>query len=61
MKKNAGRPLIVRGARENNLQNLDVEIHGKDWLLSPVSADQASPHWLIKLFAGRDSGALSRA
>ncbi|MGB1070809.1 MAG: excinuclease ABC subunit UvrA [Planctomycetota bacterium] len=26
MKKNAGRPLIVRGARENNLQNLDVEI-----------------------------------
>ena len=26
MKNNAGRPLIVRGARENNLQNLDVEI-----------------------------------
>ena len=26
MKKNTGRPLVVRGARENNLQNLDVEI-----------------------------------
>ena len=26
MKNHRGRPLIVRGARENNLQNLDVDI-----------------------------------
>ena len=53
--------IVIRGARENNLKNVDLTIPETKWWCLPGFPVRENPAWLLTPFTQRASGGMWRA